>query len=72
MKMTAGPVIQLQRDAGCRREWLVEWQGKRYRADSYPDSDRIYLETERGRRLSPLVARRLTPLLRQLIRGFTP
>lgn len=56
-------VIQLQRDAGCRREWLAEYRGKRYRADSYPDSELIYLATAAGRKLSAVTASKLSPLI---------
>jgi len=60
-------VIQLQREAAWGKDWIVEWRATRYRALSYPDSDLIYLETSKGRPLSPFVARKMMPQLRAAI-----
>ena len=41
--------------------------GKAYIATTYPDSDHVYLETAKGRAISPVVARNLIGQIRDAI-----
>lgn len=62
----------IEEQPGCRRIWTVKWPGKpmrvggkSYVAITYPESDRVFLETAAKRRpVSPLVARRIMPQVR--------
>ena len=48
--------------------WRVELgSGRVYKATTYPDSKLVFLETDRGRSISPIQARSLLPVIKQAI-----
>lgn len=68
---TKQPTASMVRDTpGVQTVWLVQWPntvhnwGKSYYATTYPNSDLVFIETASKRRpVSPLVGRKITPLI---------
>lgn len=72
---TKQPTAKMVRDTpGVQTVWLVQWPstahnwGKSYYATTYPNSDLLFIETSAKRRpVSPLVGRKITPIIRTAI-----
>lgn len=72
---TKQPTASMVRDTpGVCIVWLVQWPhtvhkwGKSYYATTYPNSDLVFIETSAKRRpVSPLVGRRITPIIKASI-----
>jgi len=69
------PTAKLLRESpGVQTVYLVQWPstahnaGKSYYVTTYPDSDHLFVETTSKRRpVSPLVGRRIMPVIRDAI-----